>query len=149
VKTIGDAVMAVFEHPENAFKSALEIQTHVNEFNRNFPSDIPIVIKIGLYQGPAIVVNSNSILDYFGRTVNVAARIQGLSIGHDVIISKECAERPGVRALLDKHPLQVELFDQKLKGIDELIQLARIRIGAEGSFKAVSEAAATSERNLL
>jgi class 3 adenylate cyclase len=128
VKTIGDAVMAVFEQPENAVKTALDIQMHADEFNRKYPSETPIVIKIGLFHGPAIVVNSNHILDYFGRTVNLAARIQGLSVGHDIVISSECMERPGVQALLQAHPVQTELFEQRLKGIDEVIQLARVRI---------------------
>jgi adenylate cyclase len=148
VKTIGDAVMAVFEHPENAVKTALDIQTHVDEFNLKYPSDTPIVIKIGLYQGPAIVVNSNNILDYFGRTVNLAARIQGLSIGHDIVISKECSERPEVQALLQSHPVQIELFEQRLKGIDEIIQLTRIRVLTETFHKVQSgatEAASTTD----
>jgi class 3 adenylate cyclase len=128
VKTIGDAVMAVFEYPENALKAALDIQSHVAGFNRKFPSDMPIVIKIGLHHGPAIVVNSNQILDYFGRTVNLASRTQGLSVGNDIIVSKEYVERPGVKALLESHSTSVELFEQALKGIDGVIQLARIRI---------------------
>jgi adenylate cyclase len=128
VKTIGDAVMAVFEQPENALKTALDIQIHADEFNSKHPSETPIVIKIGLHHGPAIVVNSNHILDYFGRTVNLAARTQGLSIGHDIVISRECLERPGVRALLQQYPVQIELFEQRLKGIDEVIRLARVRV---------------------
>ncbi|MFD0678892.1 MULTISPECIES: adenylate/guanylate cyclase domain-containing protein [unclassified Paenibacillus] len=126
VKTIGDAVMAVFEYPENAVKAAMDIQTHVDEFNKNFPSETPIVIKIGLQHGPAIVVNSNHILDYFGRTVNLASRTQGLSVGRDIIVSRECVERLGVRALLDTYPSNVELFEQTLKGIEGVLQLARI-----------------------
>ncbi|SFK71582.1 Adenylate cyclase, class 3 [Paenibacillus sp. 1_12] len=128
VKTIGDAVMAVFEYPENAVKTALDVQSHVDEFNRKYPSNTPIVIKMGLFQGPAIVVNSNQLLDYFGRTVNLAARMQGLSVGHDVVISKECSERPGVQALLASYEVQIEQFEQRLKGIDEVIQLTRVQI---------------------
>jgi adenylate cyclase len=131
VKTIGDAVMAVFEYPENAVKTALDVQTHVDEFNRKHPSETPIIIKMGLYQGPAIVVNSNQLLDYFGRTVNLAARTQGLSVGRDVVISKECSERPGVQALLSSYQVQMEQFEQKLKGIDEVTQLTRVQIKAK------------------
>ncbi|NOU96516.1 hypothetical protein GC093_25335 [Paenibacillus sp. LMG 31456] len=74
------------------------------------------------------VVNSNHILDYFGRTVNLASRTQGLSVGHDIIVSKECSERFGVKALLEKYPCKVELFEQTLKGIEGVIQLARIGV---------------------
>ncbi|OXM83495.1 DUF5939 domain-containing protein [Paenibacillus rigui] len=128
VKTIGDAVMAVFEHPEHAVKAALDIQTHVDEFNQGNPSSTPMVIKIGLYHGPAIVVNSNGMLDYFGRTVNLASRTQGLSLGGDIMVSQACADRPGVQAMLSGYRAEMERFERHLKGIDEVVALARIKV---------------------
>ena len=98
VKTIGDAVMAVFCAPENAVSATLEIQTQVDEFNREHQIAHPIVIKIGVHHGPAIAVNSNDRLDYFGRTVNIAARIQPQSVSGDVVLTADhiCrTRRPG------------------------------------------------------
>jgi adenylate cyclase len=94
VKTIGDAVMAIFERPEHAMQAAIDIQLHVNAFNTTLPGETPIVVKIGLHHGPAIAVNSNERLDYFGRTVNMAARIQGLSHGNDIIINDSIENIP-------------------------------------------------------
>jgi len=53
-----------------------------------------IAIKLGLHQGPCIVVTFNDRLDYFGSTVNLAARLQGQSKGGDIILSSEIAADP-------------------------------------------------------
>lgn len=79
VKTIGDAVMAAFTTPEAAIRAALEIQR----------LDDGLITKIGLHAGPAILVNANGLLDYFGRTVNLASRLQKHSVGGDVVLSEE------------------------------------------------------------
>lgn len=74
VKKIGDAVMAVFEKPEDGLRAALQIQQHIDEFNVtsvNASGQEPIVIKIGLHHGNAISVNSDNRMDYFGRNVNI------------------------------------------------------------------------------
>src|SRR3546814_2334232 len=53
-----------------------------------------IVIKLGLHRGPCIAVTLNDRLDYFGSTVNLAARLQGQSRGGDRSeerrVGKEC-----------------------------------------------------------
>jgi class 3 adenylate cyclase len=37
--------------------------------------DRPLVLKVGVHHGPAIAMTANDNLDYFGRTVNLAARV--------------------------------------------------------------------------
>jgi adenylate cyclase len=129
VKTIGDAVMAVFHLPEHAFKAALDIQSHVSEFNSTIHEDI--VIKIGLHSGPAIVVNSNDRLDYFGRTVNIAARIQGESKGGDIVLSEQCYEKEAVRKIMEEYPVTSHRFKAALKGIEGEVEATRIMISSE------------------
>lgn len=101
VKTIGDAVMAVFQKPENALQASIDIQRNIHTFNENYPLEDAVTIKIGIHYGPAIVVNSNNSLDYFGRTVNIAARIQGESHGGDIVLSSEGLDRPKLRAMVE------------------------------------------------
>ncbi|MEI7025165.1 adenylate/guanylate cyclase domain-containing protein [Paenibacillus sp. y28] len=127
VKTIGDAVMAVFQKPEQGVMAALDIQRHVASFHDGLPPGERIAIKLGLQNGPAIAVCSNDRLDYFGRTVNLAARNQGQSLGGDMVISQACADQPAVRSVLASYRAEEEHFEAEMKGFSEKMALVRIR----------------------
>ncbi len=116
VKTIGDAVMAVFRHPANAMLAMLEAQ----ELLAN-PTDgtMPLTLKAGLHTGPCIAVTLNDRLDYFGSTVNLAARLEGLSGGSDVIISPAVFDDTKVRELLESKDYDATSFEAALKGFEE------------------------------
>ena len=88
VKTIGDAVMATFLTPLDGVNAALAILREIDDFNslRGSPD---LVLKIGLHHGAAIAVTLNDRLDYFGQTVNIAARVQGLADEDEIYITKE------------------------------------------------------------
>jgi class 3 adenylate cyclase len=75
---------------------------------------------------PAIAVNSNDRLDYFGRTVNMAARIQGLSQGDDILISQEVLNDPQVKELVSRELKTVYPFYAELKGIPGTVPLIRL-----------------------
>lgn len=103
VKTIGDAVMAAFGDPADAVRAALDIQRRIGDFNarhRAAGGTGAIVVKLGVHRGACIVVNLNERLDYFGSTVNLAARLQGQSRGADLVLSTEVADDPQVAQLL-------------------------------------------------
>ncbi|MBM7662339.1 class 3 adenylate cyclase/rubredoxin [Bacillus mesophilus] len=125
VKTIGDAVMAVFHKPEDGFQAALHIQKHIAEFNDKNAGDI--TLKVGLYSGPAIAVNSNDRIDYFGRTVNIAARIQGQSTGNDIVFHKEYLNNSTIQFQLEKEDVILESFHANLRGISDSIELVRLQ----------------------
>lgn len=124
VKTIGDAVMAVFAEPQNALLSALQIQQNIAEFNQT--NGYSLRLKLGLHMGPVIAVNSNDRLDYFGRTVNMAARIQGLSQGDDILISQEVLNDPQVKDLVSRELKTVYPFYAELKGVPGTVPLIRL-----------------------
>src|SRR4051794_19211293 len=98
VKTIGDAVMAVFAEPARGVEAALAMQEHVGELNLDAAA--PLVLKLGLHVGPCIAVTLNDRLDYFGRRVTPPPRLQGQSRGGDVVVSAELAGDPEVAPLL-------------------------------------------------
>jgi class 3 adenylate cyclase len=125
VKTIGDAVMAVFADPAKGVAAALAMQQHIGELNAG--SDAPLVLKVGLHVGACIAVNLNDRLDYFGRTVNFAARIQGESRGGDVTLSAELATNRDVAMLLDGRRL--EQAKVSLRGFAQPAQLVRVLPG--------------------
>lgn len=128
VKTIGDAVMAAFARPQDGLLAALDIQRSIKDWNaRNRSGDaLPIVIKLGLHQGASIAVTLNDRLDYFGSTVNLAARLQGQSGGGEIVLSREIAEDPA----LAPHLAGLELRPDRavLKGFDLATDFYRLRI---------------------
>lgn len=99
VKTIGDAVMASFTEPEAGIRAALAIREHVLEFNREHSAN-PIGLKLGLHAGPCIAVTLNGRLDYFGGTVNMAARLQGEAGPGEIVISEAIASDPAAAEIL-------------------------------------------------
>jgi class 3 adenylate cyclase len=136
VKTIGDAVMAAFARPEDGLAAAVEMQREVAAFNRDHPiedgangSGGPITIKLGLHQGPCIVVTFNDRLDYFGSTVNLAARLQGQSKGGDIVLSAELAADPAVSPMLERLEREgtaAQRDQAALKGFDRPLPFHRL-----------------------
>ena len=116
VKTIGDAVMAVFRRPAAALKAMLSAQEMLAA---PAPGVAPLTLKAGLHAGPCIAVTLNDKLDYFGSTVNMAARLESLSSGNDVIISRVLYDDPEVRELIAAENLQTTAFEISLKGFQE------------------------------
>ncbi len=123
VKTIGDAIMAAFADPGRAMAAALEIQGEVAAFNAGHAAT-PIAIKLGLHQGPCIAVTLNERLDYFGNTVNMAARLQSESRGDDIVLSAEMAADPAVAPLLDGLARREE--QASLKGFEAPVGFLRL-----------------------
>ena len=99
VKTIGDAVMAAFSDPAQGVRAALAVQSETGDFNARQGGE-GIVIKMGVHAGPCIAVTLNDRLDYFGSTVNLAARLQGESAGEDIVLSETLAVDPAVAPLI-------------------------------------------------
>jgi class 3 adenylate cyclase len=129
VKTIGDAVMAVFRHPPAALRAMLRAQQMLAA-----PPEggSPLTLKAGIHSGPCIAVTLNDRLDYFGSTVNLAARLEGLSTGDDVIISRALYDDPEVRALVDSGEIKANAFDVELKGFEkERFELWRVTVTAK------------------
>ena len=115
VKTIGDAVMAVFSRPTDAVAAALHILGEIERYNREH-GEPGIILKIGAHCGSSIAVTLNDNLDYFGQTVNVAARVQSLADAGEICISEALYTAPGVGHLLTGHKI-VE-FDAPLRGVE-------------------------------
>jgi class 3 adenylate cyclase len=116
VKTIGDAVMAVFRRPASALKAMLSAQEMLAAPAAGVA---PLILKAGVHTGPCIAVTLNDRLDYFGSTVNMAARLEGLSTGDDVIISRALYDDQEVRDFVASENLQATPFEISLKGFQE------------------------------
>ncbi|MDT5017887.1 MAG: hypothetical protein QOD39_4047 [Mycobacterium sp.] len=121
VKTIGDAVMASFSDPAQAVLAALAMQAR---FGLSAERVRDLVLKVGVHAGPSVVVTLNGRLDYFGSTVNMAARLQGASSGGDIVLSRTVADDPAVREVLADVPKRQETM--ALKGFAEPVGFVRV-----------------------
>ena len=96
VKTIGDAVMATFPTPDRALAAALP-HARLDQGLR----DGDLLIKIGIHEGPCLAVTLNDRLDYFGQTVNIAARVQSLADARSIFATRSVVENPQVAKMLE------------------------------------------------
>ena len=109
VKTMGDAIMAVFPRPVSALRAVLHAQrwlAHPQDFAAPPGVDLPpsslkpLALKAGIHCGPCLAINQNDRLDYFGSTVNITARLCGLCSGADLILSSAVRTDGEVAAFL-------------------------------------------------
>jgi adenylate cyclase len=107
VKWLGDGVMFHFTDPGKAILGGLELVERTE-------SAISVPARIGINAG-AVVAQEG---DFFGRTVNVAARIADYARPHEVLVSEEAKESARVP------DVQFELIgDVPLKGISSAVRL--------------------------
>ncbi len=82
-------------------------------------------LKIGVYAGPCYVVTANGVLDYFGQTVNIAARLQGASGPGEVVLDGLFADEAERAGWLESFSIS-EHFEARLKGLPNPVRVARI-----------------------
>lgn len=122
VKTIGDAVMATFMTPLDAVRASLEMLQDIQAFNNNISDKL--VLKIGIHAGSSIVVSLNDRIDYFGQTVNIAARVQALADADEIYMSEDVYNFPGVRAALAHREVVSE--EASVKGVSGKLHVYKI-----------------------
>ncbi|MCC6994302.1 MAG: adenylate/guanylate cyclase domain-containing protein [Deltaproteobacteria bacterium] len=123
VKTIGDAVMAAFTRASDAIAAAIAMQDEIDRFNAE-NGGREIVLKIGMHRGASIAVTLNESLDYFGQTVNVAARVQGLAGADEILLTEDVFQATGVQPLLVGTTITPE--DARLRGIEKQVRVHRV-----------------------
>lgn len=124
VKTIGDAIMAAFERPQDGVAAALEMVEELTAFNQNISQELNL--KIGLHHGRSFAVTLNDRIDYFGQNVNIAARIQALADANEVYMLREVMEAPGVRAILQAHAVTSDRVN--VRGVGEKLEVYRVTV---------------------
>ena len=127
IKTIGDAIMAAFLDPAEAVQAAIDMRREIASFNERQP-DKALILKIGVHKGAAIAVTLNERLDYFGQTVNIAARVQNLADADEIFVSQDVYEAAGVRDELAAFPVEAQMA--QLRGVQQEIPVFRVGAGA-------------------
>lgn len=116
VKTIGDAVMATFVRPEHAIVAGFRMRAAMDELNKQRGTE-DLIVKIGIHEGPCLAVMLNERQDYFGQTVNIAARVQSLSTAQEIHITGPVLDAPAVAELLEQRAIKPIQKQAALRGI--------------------------------
>lgn len=118
VKTIGDAVMAAFRRPVSAIRAISRAQAILST-----PPDgkRPLFLKAAIHSGPSIAVTLNERLDYFGTSINIAARLEKFARGGEMIVSDVVFMDPEVQEFVvsNHNDYQAMGFQEQLKGFDD------------------------------
>ncbi|MBD1896411.1 adenylate/guanylate cyclase domain-containing protein [Coleofasciculus sp. FACHB-129] len=128
VKTIGDAVMAAFTAPADATRSAIAMHQQMEALNQQLQltAEDRLILKIGIDVGPCISVTLNERLDYFGTTVNTAARVQATSQGNDIAFTETVLMDADTASAVKDCPRLGNAMN--LKGLDAPILVYRIEL---------------------
>jgi class 3 adenylate cyclase len=121
VKTIGDAVMATFPTPDRGLSAALRMREAMLDINKQRGSE-DLLLKIGIHEGPCLAVTLNDRQDYFGQTVNMAARVQGLASSRAIFVTKPVIDDTRSSRILEGKGLTATVQRAALRGIaDETV----------------------------
>ena len=125
VKTIGDAVMATFVRPEHGLAAGLRIRAAMEALNTERGTR-DLVVKIGIHEGSCLAVMLNERQDYFGQTVNIAARVQGLSTSQAIHITGPVIDAPAVAEVLERASIKPIQKQAALRGIADKVLVYEI-----------------------
>jgi len=119
IKTMGDAIMAMFEAADQAVLAGIEMQKALSEYNKGLDQKHKTIhIRIGLNYGPAVVEAT----DVFGDAVNMAARVESKCEPEQILISESLYQE--VRQSED---ILCRLFGEvEVKGKAETVKLYRV-----------------------
>jgi len=125
VKTIGDAVMATFPTPGRALAAALRMREAMRSLNEQHGRE-DLLLKIGIHEGPCLAVMLNERQDYFGQTVNIAARVQNLAASRAIFATGPIVEDPESAHLLAASGLVAQSRERALPGVGERLAIYEI-----------------------
>ena len=127
IKTMGDAVMAAFPSGNNGTAAAISMMDAMRHLAGGYRGD-DVGLKVGLHAGPALAINAGKTLDYFGQTVNIAARVQGLADAGEICLTSALNDNDEVPALLTRSGFNGNPELARLKGVSTEEKIFRYRM---------------------
>jgi adenylate cyclase len=115
VKWLGDGVMFHFNDPARAIRSGLDIVERTERA-------MSVPARMGINAGAVIAQEG----DYFGRTVNVAARIADYARPHEVLVSEQAKQSGGAAGVAFE-----SIGDVPLKGVSKPVRLHKVTRSAQ------------------
>lgn len=125
VKTIGDAVMATFETPDRAIAAAIRMREAMSDLGAERQHQ-SLSLKMGIHEGSCLAVILNAQQDYFGQTVNIASRVQGLAASRSIVVTEQAVENAQARTLLEANGLTSTRRSVALGGIADKVSVYEI-----------------------
>jgi class 3 adenylate cyclase len=131
VKTVGDCVMASFARPldgARAGRAAIEALAGLTDRDGNAPG---LALKVGVHVGPCLAIEANRVADYFGRTVNLAARVEAQAGPNEMVLSASMRDDPEVAAWLAAAPadgVAVRADRCVVKGVAGELEVVRVGV---------------------
>jgi class 3 adenylate cyclase len=123
IKTIGDSVMAAFSSPEDALKAAIGMQLRFHP-NRK---DNSIRIRASIHHGPVMAVHLHQGIDYFGATVNLAAKLQSCAEDGEIAMSDEVFQAT-FRTFKDEMNFPLTTKEYSKPGTDSTVSVFVIKV---------------------
>jgi class 3 adenylate cyclase len=125
VKTVGDAVMATFETPDRAIAAAIRMREAMSDLGAERQHQ-SLRLKMGIHEGSCLAVTLNGQQDYFGQTVNIASRVQGLAASRSIVVTEQVVENADARALLESSGRKPTPRRVALSGIADKVSVYEI-----------------------
>src|SRR6195256_3971994 len=125
VKTVGDAVMAAFETPDRAIAAAIRMREAMSDLGSQRQHQ-SLILKMGIHEGSCLAVTLNAQQDYFGQTVNIASRVQGLAASRSIVVTESVVENAQARSLLETNGLKATPRRVALSGIADKVSVYEI-----------------------
>ncbi|MEO8357454.1 MAG: adenylate/guanylate cyclase domain-containing protein [Chloroflexota bacterium] len=111
IKTTGDGAHAVFERAIDALHAAIQVQAHLHSAFKLHPSFLPLKVRMGLHTAEAELRDG----DYYGQSLNRAARIMSIGHGGQILLSETTAQVAGEHLPADIY--LIDLGVHHLKGL--------------------------------
>ena len=141
LKSMGDGVLAVFARAADGVAAALAAQRAVSA--QSWPTPAPLRVRMGLHTGEAEQRDG----DYFGPTLNRAARLMGCGYGGQVLCSAITAE-----LISDVLPHDVKLTylgEHSLRDLTRIERVFQVSTGElDETFPPIRSGNAAADGNL-
>ncbi len=115
VKSIGDSYLIEFPSAVNAVQCALEAQDEFAKRNADLPGPYQLKVRVSIHVGDVVVDDD----DVYGDWVNIASRLQSVTPGGAICLSREAYAQ--VKARLGKRFSSIG--EVELKGLDEPLEV--------------------------
>ena len=118
VKSIGDSFLVEFGSALDALMCAVDVQSHLHDYNSSSPDDWKINLRIGIHLGDVIHKDG----DVFGDAVNISSRIEPLAQPGGVAISRQVYDQVQNKF---EHPLVSE-GEKALRNVNAPVEVFRV-----------------------